>query len=59
MLGINNNAPWSKLDVYYLNKYADIGCTTNEIAKLLKRTEDSIYSKASELKISLNPPDDN
>jgi len=60
MLGINNNnnAPWSNQDVYDLNKYADIGCTTKEIAKLLDRTEDSVYNKASELKISLNPPDD-
>lgn len=60
MLGINNNnALWSKQDVYKLNQYAEFGCTTKEIAKLLSRTEDSIYNKASELKISLNPPDDN
>jgi hypothetical protein len=59
MLGINNNAPWSDQDVDDLKRYADKGRTTEYIANHLRRTEDSVYNKASELKISLNPPDDN
>ena len=51
----NTGKPWSKQDVAQLNKLAKGNTPTRVMGLKLGRTENSIYSKASEQNISLKP----
>ena len=44
---------WSVLDVTALRKHAAAGGSTEEIAKVLKRSEEAVLAKAAELGITL------
>lgn len=51
----NHGKQWSKQDVAVLKKEVKENTPTRLIGLHLGRTEDSVYSKASELNISLAP----
>lgn len=51
----NSGKKWSDTDLKKLEKLADGNTPTGLIAYQLKRTEAAIYSKASEVNISLHP----
>ena len=51
----NHGKPWTKSDERKLNKLAKENTPTRVAGLKLERTPDAIYSKASELGISLKP----
>ena len=51
----NLGRPWSSEDVRQLKQLAAQNTPTRVIGLKLGRTPDSVYAKASELKISLKP----
>lgn len=51
----NTGKPWSPQDVTQLKKLANENTPTRVIGLKLGRTENAVYSKASEEKISLKP----
>lgn len=53
----NKGKIWTSNDVSKLKELAKKGTDTPDIAKELGRTEDTIYTKASEKSISLMPKD--
>lgn len=52
----NSGKPWATTDVNALKQLAKGNTPTRVIGLKLGRTEDAIYSKASEKGISLEPP---
>lgn len=50
-----HNAPWTSEEVHELRKLISQNTPTRVIALRLKRTEEAIYAKASELGLSLKP----
>ena len=48
---------WTKTDESKLKSLANSNTTTKSIAKQLERTVDAIYTKASDLGVSLKPKD--
>ena len=51
----NHGKPWTDKDVSRLRELADGNTPTRVIGIKLGRTEDAIYGKASEEKVSLKP----
>ncbi|ALP47880.1 TPA: hypothetical protein ACKPYC_002516 [Pseudomonas aeruginosa] len=51
----NTGTPWSAEDVAELKRLAKENTPTRVIGLKLGRTEDAVYTKASELGISLKP----
>ena len=51
----NHGKPWTPADIKQLEKLADGNTPTRVIGLKLGRTEDSIYAKASDEGISLEP----
>jgi hypothetical protein len=51
----NHNKPWSTAHRAELRRLAAGNTPTGLIAYKLQRTEDAVYSEASQLKISLKP----
>jgi hypothetical protein len=51
----HHHEPWSRQEVARLEKLADQNTPTRVIALKLGRTEDAVYSEASEEGISLKP----
>lgn len=56
-MGNRKGKEWSTSEVNKLKEYAKQGKSTPTIASKLGRTENAIYSKASEKHISLKPKD--
>jgi len=52
----NSGKPWRSQEVRGLREMVRENTPTRVIGFKLGRTEDSVYSKASEKSISLNPP---
>ncbi len=48
---------WSSSDKSKLKTLAKKGTSTSSIANQLGRSQDAVYNKASELKVSLKPKD--
>ncbi|MGA2669452.1 MAG: hypothetical protein ABSF32_11155 [Ignavibacteria bacterium] len=53
----NSNKEWSISDKKKLKDFARKNTTTESIARHLGRSKDAVYSKASELQVSLKPLD--
>jgi hypothetical protein len=51
----NSGKPWSAQDISALKQFARVNTPTGVISVKLGRTEDAIYTKASDLNISLRP----
>ena len=49
----SDDRAWSVLDVTALRKHAGAGDSTEEIAQVLKRSEEAVLAKATELGITL------
>lgn len=52
---VNHGKSWSSSDVQKLRDLADGNTPTRIMALKLKRTEDAVYSKASDEGVSLKP----
>jgi hypothetical protein len=51
----NSGKPWTKLDIKQLKDLAKKNTPTRVIGLDLGRTEDAVWSKASEIGVSLKP----
>lgn len=54
---VNNGKNWTQMEESTLKKLAKQNVDTDDIAKKLGRTVDSVYKKASREDISLKPKD--
>ena len=52
----NHGKPWTSVDDAKLRELVSGNTPTRVIGLKLGRTEDAIYSRASDLGVSLNPP---
>ena len=55
MTAKNNNKPWSSGDIAYAIELVKENTPTRVIALKLKRTENGVRSKLSDLRVSLKP----